>query len=211
MTSKRVYLLMLGLIVVLVLAVFGSAYGIQSLLSSKSQQLVALKAQVAGLQNQQKTLVQAKKDVATYTPLYNISKVVVPENKDQAETVRQIVKLAGANGIKIGSITFPNSTLGGTGTGSAVTPKAAGVTGATGNPALSQLIAVPNIPGVYVLQISIISDTNAPVSYPQLISFLQALEQNRLTAQVSSVTITPAPNSLGKFTFILNVNSYIKP
>lgn len=214
--SKRVYLLMIGFIFLLTVGLFGSAYGIQGLLRTKSAELVGLKAKLTALSQQQGGLVQAKKDIATYTELYDIAKVVVPENKNQAETVRQIVKLASANNVKLGSISFPSSSLGNTGQAGTTIPAPAP---ATASPAvtspssamLSQLTPVPSAPGVYVLQINVSSDSNYPSTYPQLISFLSALEQNRLTAQVTSLNITPDTNTPNKFSFILTLNSYIKP
>ena len=74
MNSKRVYLLMIGLIVLLITGLFGSAYGIQGLLRTKSVELVGLKAKLTALNQQQGGLVQAKKDIATYSSLYAIAK-----------------------------------------------------------------------------------------------------------------------------------------
>ena len=215
MNSKRVYLLMIGLIVLLIAGLFGSAYGIQGLLRTKSVELVGLKAKLTALNQQQGGLVQAKKDIATYSSLYDIAKVVVPENKNQAETVRQIVKLASANNVRLGSISFPSSTLGNAGQASptGATPAPATTTSPSNaaGAALSQLTPALGAPGVYVLPINVSSDSNYSSTYPQLISFLSALEQNRLTAQVTSLNITPDANTSDRFSFILTLNSYIKP
>ncbi|MBC7546156.1 hypothetical protein H7171_00240 [Candidatus Saccharibacteria bacterium] len=215
MSSKRLYQLLLASSLLLTLAIFGAAYKINGILEDKSRNLVALKATSAGLDLQKASLVKAKKDIANYTDIYNIAKVVVPENKNQAEAVRQIVNLAGANGVKIGSITFPTSSLG--------TSPASGA-GATSNTlatprsttvdpraALSQLTPVLGAPGVYVLAISVNSDSKSPSSYPQLISFLAALEQNRSTAEVTTVNITPDSTMPDHFSFTLSLNAYIKP
>lgn len=218
MNSKRTYLLMIAAVSVLILAILGGAYSSKGVLSTKSVALVELKAKLMGYQKQEASLKQAKKDIATYTSLYNIAKVVVPENKNQAETVRQIVKLASANSIALGSISFPSSTLGAGPLGGAaatankptlnsgVTPKIN-----IGNADLSQLTPVAGSPGVYVLQINVASDTSQPASYTQLISFLSALENNRQTAEVTSVNIVPDSIALNRFSFNLSLNSYIKP
>ncbi|MEO8104846.1 MAG: hypothetical protein ABI602_00730 [Candidatus Saccharibacteria bacterium] len=211
--SKHVYLLMIAFIFLLTVGLFGSAYGIQGLLQVKSSELVGLKAKLSAVKEQQGGLVQAKKDITTYNDLYKIAKVVVPENKNQAEAVRQIVKLAANNSIRLGSISFPSSTLGNV-AGSATTalpPPTVTSPSSAASAALSQLTPVLAAPGVYVLQINVNSDSNYPASYPQLISFLAALEQNRLTAQVTSLNITPDPNNPDRFSFILTLNSYIKP
>lgn len=216
MNSKRVYLLMLAVIGVLIIAILGGAYGAKDVLAKKSSQLVQLKADLQGYQLQEAGLTQAKKQITTYSELYQIAKAVVPENKNQAETVLQIVKLAGNNSITLGTITFPNSTLGnGAGGTAAVAPKTTlgtpTKTVTIGNPDLSQLTPVTGSAGVYVLQITIASDPTQPASYDQLISFLSDLERNRLTAEVTSVNIVPDTTLVNRFSFTLSLNSYIKP
>lgn len=219
MSSKRVYLILVGLLALGTLALVGGAYGINSLLESQARQSTDAKAKVSALQQQQTNLTQSKKDIAKYTDLYNITKAIVPENKDQAETVRQIVNIAGQNGIAIGSITFPASTLGASNT---KTPSSGSAATAIVNPHplsstgdnklnLSQLEKVPSIQGVYVLQITVASNQAKPVTYPQLINFLSGIENNRLTAEVTTIDITPSADSPGTFTFNLTLNSYIKP
>ncbi|MDB5175592.1 MAG: hypothetical protein JWM81_450 [Candidatus Saccharibacteria bacterium] len=218
MNPKKVYLLMIAAILALVIAIGGGAYGVRNLLQAKSTELVQLKAKLVSYNDQQVALQRAKKDITQYTELYNISKVVVPENKNQAETVRQIVKLAGDNSVTLGSITFPSSTLG-TLPGAAGAAAAAGTTSltqkapksSTGAASLSQLTPVVGSPGVYVLQITVTGSTQQPATYPQLISFLSALERNRLTAEVTNINILPSASSTSKFSFTLSLNSYIKP
>lgn len=218
MNSKRTYFLMLGAVALLVIGILGGAYETKQYLTVKSVKLVELKAKLAGYEQQQAGLVSAKKEIAKYTPLYNIAKVIVPENKNQAETVRQIDKLASANSINLGTISFPSSTLGNTVTGGPNVPLPTTTLGGntkvmpkTNTTNLSQLTAVVGSPGVYVLQISVSSDTSQPASYKQLIGFLSALENNRLTAEVTSINIVPDTLAPDRFSFTLSLNSYIKP
>lgn len=212
MNSKRAFYLMCGLILLFSLAVVASTYEINGLLGKQSQKLVGAKAKLAALQQEQVELKQAKKDIATYNDLYQISKVVVPENKNQAEAVRQIVNIAAQSGVNLQSITFPSSTLGGSksigaaGAAPAAGPSAIGA----GNPSLSQLRKVTNIPGVYVLELKVDGSTTHLNGYPELINFLAGLEQNRLTALVSDITILP-DNQHGIFQFTLTLDIYIKP
>lgn len=218
MNSKRAYLLMLGIVGLLFIAIFAGAYESKSVLQAKSVGLVDLKAKLQGYNQEEAGLIQAKKDIATYDSLYAIAKVVVPENKNQAETIRQIVKLANENAIVLGAISFPSSTLG-SGPAGTVAPAAGkatlgGLPGPKlniGNADLSQLTAVTGSAGVYVLQINVNSDATQPATYSQLISFLSALENNRLTAQVTTVNIVPDPLLPNRFSFTLSMNSYIKP
>lgn len=215
MNSKRTYYLMLGLIALLTLSIFGGAYGTRQVLTTKSLELVNLKAQVEGYNRQQLGLIKAKKDIVTYDELFKIAKVIVPENKNQAETVRQIVKLAADNTIKLGSISFPSSSLGAGPTGvtgpTGKTSLSAAPKVAIGKADLSQLTPVVGSPGVYVLPINVASDSSQPASYPQLIKFLSALENNRLTAEVTTVNIVPDSTAPNRFSFTLSLNSYIKP
>lgn len=149
--------------------------------------------------DQQVQLTKVKKDIATYSELNTIAKSVVPQDKDQAEAVREIVNLAAQSGIpKLSSIAFPPSTLG----GGAATKK-------TG--ALTQVTPVKGIPGVYDLQITVTQANTDLVPYGNFIAFLSRLEQNRRTAQVSSINVQPDQKSPGKISFTLVIDEFIKP
>lgn len=228
MSSKRAYLLMIGLLVLSVLGVLGGVYGVNSILSSQSGKLADTKAHLAALNQEQLELTQAKKDIATYRDLYNISQVVVPQSKNQAQAVRQIADLAAKNSINLQSITFPESSLGSTSSNTSTTgtatvkPSTAGASATSGaNPSLSQLKPVPQIPGVYDLELVVASstDSNHLATYPELINFLSALEQNRLTALVSKIAIAPdstasvtkSTTAPSLFSFVLTLDIYINP
>ena len=202
MTAKKTFLVLNILLALLGIALLGGAYQVQQLLKTESHKLANSKAKLVAYQKQEAQLVRAKKDIATYADLYKISKVIVPENKNQAEAVRQIVNIADINKISIQSITFPTSNLGSTATG------AGG--GATDK---SQLVSVKDIPGVYDLKVLITSDQNAPVSFQQLIAFLANLENNRQTALVSNINLVP-DNRSGRnpsIGFSITLDTYIKP
>lgn len=209
MNAKRVYFLMLSLVVVLLVGIGGGTYGVNVLLEKQSTHLVSLKAQSKQLNDEQIGLAKEKKEVTQYANLNTIAKSIVPQDKDQAEAVQQIVNIANNNKIKLANISFPSSNLG------AVTAPKTTTTTTPSNPsassALTQVTPVVGIQGVYNLQITLQSDTNAPVSYAQFISFLQGLENNRRTAQVSSIAISPVPANRSLLTFTLIINEYVKP
>ncbi|HSX45614.1 MAG TPA: hypothetical protein VLG27_01250 [Candidatus Saccharimonadia bacterium] len=220
MTTKQLYYALMGGLCLIVVAMFGSAYGINKLLEEKSSKLVTLKTNQAALTQQQTQLIQMKKDIVTYNSLYDISRIIVPQSKDQTETVRQIVGLAARNGVTLQSITFPASSLGaGTSslgvstTGSSGAAAAPVVAGASSNPALSQLQKIANIPGVYDLPIQVVSsnDPNHMAGYSQVIKFLSSLEQNRLTAQVSSIDLQPDAQNPSRLSFTLSLDIFINP
>jgi hypothetical protein len=214
MTSKRLHLLLLSVIGLLLIALVGGAYLLNSALTKKGETLTNLKAQTMALQQEQDGLKKAKKQVAAYADLEKVTRAIVPEDKSQAEAVREIVKIAGANKITLSSITFPASTL-----GNSTAPKSSATAAKTATPVnqnstankLSQLQAVPNIPGVYLLEITLESDQRRPVTYNQFISFLDGLEKNRRTSQVSGITLQPDTKNRSLLNFTLTINGYIKP
>ncbi len=223
MSPKKFHILMIILIFMVAVAFFGVAYWSNNLLIAKSNSLVAFKATNNGLEQEQAGLLQDKRDIKKYQSLYDISKSIVPESKDQAQTVRQIVNLATQNNVTLASITFPGSSLG-NGSGSVLhpttplktsspTPGSSVGVSSSSSPALSQLTPAANIPGVYELPITIQSsgNTGQEATYPEMIGFLKALENNRLTALVNSINITPAQYNNQYFVFTLNINIYIKP
>lgn len=216
MNSKRLYYILLSIIGLLVVGLVGGAYGANTVLRSQSQKLLDARTKVQALENQQTGLAKARKDIERYSELGIIAKSIVPQDKDQAQTVREIVKIASAAGLKLGSITFPSSNL-----GSAVPPPAA-VTPAEGGaapatpaqpatPPLSQLKPVAGITGVYDLAITVQSDGSSQTTYSQFIKFLEGLESNRRTALVSGIIVNPDAKNPELVSFTLNINEYIKP
>ena len=192
---------MVGLLVLMAGGLVFGAYMTVGMLKQRSEKLVALKLQLQVLDNQQQSLAKAKKDVQKYTSLEAEAKAIVPQDKDQAETVREIVNIADNSSIKLTSITFPSSVLG-----------QAGATNSTSQKALhSQLTPAKGLSGIYQLPISISQDASSPVSYSHFISFLQQIEQNRRTAQVTSISLLPNADNPGLLSFSLTINEYIKP
>jgi hypothetical protein len=206
-------MILLACICLLFVGMIAGAYEVNSLVGSESQKLATLKAKDKALSQQKEGLKVAKKGLAEYAELEQISRSIVPEDKNQAETVRQLSNMAAANGIKLVSITFPASTLGGTtatGLSASSTGAAAPAPSAAGSKT-SQLTPVKSIPGVYQLPIVVTSDAQHTASYYQFINFLTDLESNRRTAQVTNITITPDQAIRGNISFIITLNEYIKP
>jgi hypothetical protein len=206
MSSKRLYYSMLALIGILIVGLIGGAYEADQLLQQQSDSLVQNRLQAAVLEQEQIDLARAKQDIKKYQDLAAIAKSVVPQDKDQAQTVREVVNIANSNGILLSSITFPSSTL-----GIGVGGKPASGTVSSSKQQLSQLTPVKGIAGVYDLQLTVQSDSNHPVEYSRFISFLSALEHNRRTALVSSITLQPNDKNRDTLSFTLILDEYIKP
>lgn len=207
MTSKRIHILLIAGICLSLAGLVGGTFAINKELSKRSETLVARKAQSQALEKEQIGLQIAKKDIVKYAELEKISKAIVPNDKNQAEAVRQLVAIAAENSIVLGSIDFPASTLGGSGTASS--SASASSSSKTAN--LSQLTPVKTIPGVYQLPITVTNDAKQPVAYSKFISFLDDLEHNRRTAQVSSIALQPDTKNRNLLNFTITINSYIQP
>jgi hypothetical protein len=199
-TSHLLNRLLIVSIIILILGVFLGSKVILGKLKTQSNTLVSLKAQSQALSDEQTYLAQAKAEIKKYSVLEQITQSIVPQDKDQAQTVREIVNLAQANGITLSGISFPSSTLGST----------TGAPANTSSISLSQLTPVKGISGVYVLPIQVNdSQASGAVSYSNFYSFLTSLEQNRRTSLVTGLSIEPLNNGL--ITFSLTINEYIKP
>jgi hypothetical protein len=198
--AKQLYYMLVTLVVVLCIGFIGVAYGTNKILGSQATKLSKLKADSEVMQNLQSSLGKNKQDIKKYSELNTIAKTIVPQDKDQAEAVREIVNLAAQSGIsKLSSITFPSSTLG------TLTP------GASRNPNLTQLQPVKGLSGVYELQIIITQDSSARVPYSQFLNFLSKLEQNRRTAEVTGINVQPDAQHPNNVAFTLTISEFIKP
>ena len=211
--SKKVRLILVVSLAIGVFGFFGIAFYGLSVLDGKSQDLADLKTQSQSADAQLVNLVQAKKDVETYAYFKSIAKTVIPADKNQAQAVLEINQIADDTGISIQSITFPASTLGGT-AGKTSAQSATGAS-ATQN-ALTQAKPVPGISGLYSLQLTIMPDSgkdvpaNKQVTYAKMLEFLKRIENNRHTAQISTVSIQPAADG-SALTFSITINIFIKP
>ncbi|MDZ7744634.1 MAG: hypothetical protein U5K77_02630 [Candidatus Saccharibacteria bacterium] len=199
MTSKRLYMLLLVLLAILgVLSVSGAVYG-NDWLKEQSEELNTLKAQSEMFDEQLVSLVQAKQDVQTYSDLETVARTVVPQEKDQARTVREIIALADSADVGIASISFPSSEL-----GSDDAP-----TSSSDDVSITQLEKVDGIPNLYHMNISVQGANSVP--YERLLNFLEKLEQNRRTAQVTNITVNPSTENRNNVNFSITLQVYIKP
>lgn len=219
MNSKRLYFMLIGLVLLLFIGLMAGTYGANTLLTSQANQLTSLKAKSLALTQEQLSLNNAKEDVKKYSGLEQIAQSIVPEDKDQAEAVLEIVNIAAQNGVDLSAINFPASTLG-TNTAPSKSSTSASASTASNSAesspssplnSLSQLQIVPSIHGVYELLITVQGNPNRPVDYNSFINFLSALEHNRRTAQISTITIQPSSSNASLLTFSLTLNEYIKP
>lgn len=196
MSSKRFYYLLVGCLGLLLIAALAGAYFGRESLVTRNAELSKLKARVVALDNQERSLVLAKKDIEQYKELQDVAESIVPQEKDQARTVRELVSIAESVGVTVNTISFPSSNLG---------DKTKKTTSA---PGVSQVEPVKGIPGLFELDLTVSS--TVPVDFPTLNSFLERLETNRRTSSISTITIIPEQDS-SLLTFELTLKIYIKP
>ena len=202
MSSRRFFYILVALIIVINAAGLAALVYGKKTLDTQNAKLTDLKVQASTLEDTQRSLVNAKKDIEKYADIEQISKTVVPQEKDQARTVRELVKLAEDTNIQISSISFPTSSLGAQNTPGAAAAAPAG--------ASTQTQKVDGITGVERLEITVTSNTSVPVRYSDFLLFLEKLEQNRRTSQVSNINIQPVADDRNLLTFSLVLNVYIK-
>jgi hypothetical protein len=196
MTSQRAFVALIALIALLGVAIVAAAYGASGVLASHSAELGQLESTQKALSRKQTQLAKNKRDLARYRSLNHIATSVVPQDKNQAEAVREIVSLAKQSGIgKISGISFPSSNLGAGKNARAPT----------------QVTPVQGIAGVVKLPITVTEAADSPVPYDNFIKFLTALEHNRRTSVISDITVQPDQKHPGHVSFTLQINEFIKP
>lgn len=193
LNAKKLYFVLCGVVLLFGAALFAVAYGADVFLRQRSNAVRESLIEVRSLERQQQDLQRTRQDIAKYKELSEIAAAIVPRDKDQTPTVREIANFADANNVVLGAITFPKSSLGAVGSTDA------------------QLTAVPGISGTYTLTLTVRSDSNAKPLYQDFLRFIEALEQNRRTALVRSIVITPDTNNPGRVDFLLTIDEYIKP
>jgi hypothetical protein len=208
---RAVLLGLLGLSIILFIAIIFLGL---SALGTESRHMVELKIQSQTADSQLSNLEQSKKDIEKYSYFKDVAKSVIPNDKDQAEAVLEINQMADAAGLSIQSITFPASTLGALPATSSTTQDA--TASSSTSAAISQAKPVSSIPGLYSLELTITPETgisvppDKQVSYAKILDFLNRIENNRHTAQITDVNIQPASNNQS-LSFALSINIFIKP
>lgn len=213
LNSRKLNWLLLGSLCLLAIIFLAVAVEGLSVLGKKSQSMVNLKVQSQSADEQLVNLQRSKEQVKKYAYFKDVAKTVIPNDKDQAEAVVQIYQFANEAGIALKSITFPTSSLGLS--AATVTTQDAAASSSVTKAALSQAKPVSGMPGLYSLSLIITSDGTSTLppslftTYPKMQTFLQKIENNRRTAQITDVNVVAADKTPMYFTLDLNI--FIKP
>lgn len=213
--SKNLRLILLGSLCCGIILFFIVLFLGLSFLSSQSRKMVNLKAQSQTDDALLSNLEETKKQVEKYSYFKTVAQEVIPNDKDQAAAILEINQIAAKAGIAISSITFPASSLG-LNTALGASSGTASASSSSSKAIISQAQPVTGIPGLYSLQMTIVPliGNGVPdaltVNYDKMIKFLQGIENNQRTAQITAVSIAPGGNQQG-FGFNLTINVFIKP
>ena len=200
---------MIGLNWLVVILLFFTVFWGNGMIKKQAVKLKSAKTESKIVDEQGIYLNQAKKDIEKYKELNEVVKSVVPQDKDQAKTVREISKIATESGVTLKNITFQSSNL-----GQAVAPvskdASADATKAPALPSISQVKAIDGIKDVFALEIVISNPETNPVKYEDFLTFLEKLENNRRTAHVDKLVVKPTENGTA-VAFTITLNAYVKP
>ncbi len=192
MNSKQLNLTLLGLCGLFGVIFFGALFiGIQ-MLQSHSDNLQAAVNEREVVEQQEVALITAQADIDRYSELEELSKRIIPQEKDQARTVREIIQIAEQANVDITAINFPSSEL-----------------GDDDEQIITQATPVEGLRGLFELRITVQISGNT--TFSQLINFLEGLETNRRTSQVQSVTITPDRQNRNVLTPTIELSVYLSP
>lgn len=193
MNSKQLHLMLLSLCGLLIIIFFGTLYTGTQVLRSHSENLQAAVNEREVIEQQEIALITAQGDIDRYSELEELSKRIIPQEKDQARTVREILQIANSANVNITAINFPSSELG----------------DENDQQIITQAIPVDNLQGLFELRITIQISNNT--TFNQLINFLEGLETNRRTSQVQSVAITPDRQDRNVLTPTIELSVYLSP
>lgn len=202
MNNKKLFIVFIAIIICVISLGALTLIKATSALESEGSKLMDVKIEDEIMERRIKDLAKAKKDVARYSELSDISKQVVPEEKNQASLIAELSSMANQCKIKLGTIDFPKSSLG------SIQKKNSKTKTDTSK---SQLFEIPEMKGVYAMEIGMKNHSNSPVSYDQILQFLKILENNRKTSQVTNISITPKEDNKNLYDFHIKINTYIRP
>lgn len=181
--------------------IFIATNGIK-ILKTEGDTLLEAKTAKDVIGQEEQDLKQAIKNIKEYSKYKDIAASLVPQDKDQANTISELSLMAEASGITLGSIDFPRSALGEATKKNAKTKV---------DPNTTQLTELTDLKGVYVLPITVTSHADVPVTYSQIINYIAQLESSRRTAQVTNISISRNSKAANMHNFTININTYVKP
>jgi hypothetical protein len=208
MNAKKVFYLLIGLTVIIVIATGSMLFFADSFLKKNSEKLTQYKKDEKQVQLDERVYTKANNDLKKYTQLGLRQAVdeALPKEKDQAKAVKEVLQIATVTGVKIEKIQFTDSTL-----GDKVKTPAANPNGQTVAPSatITQAKPIPGISGVQGIEMTVgLTGANdkTPINYSQFTDFVDKITNNRRSMQISKLTIQPGLKKAE-----LTINIFVKP
>lgn len=208
--AKRLNFVLYGVLGLMVIGAFLLTVYTNKWLTNRSHDLVSVKLDTAALEEKQRNNQRAANELETYKATRQTLEKIIPENKDQAKAIGELLTIASEVGVTISNISFPTSELG-TGT------KATG----SASTAVTQAKAVDNIPGLLGIEVTLSqidrlgSVSGSGMTYSQLLTFLESVEKNRRTMQIKTIEVLPlkaaANSAITGYALTLKMNIFVKP
>jgi len=207
MTAKKTYFVMIGVLILFIVGTFATLYFGNSYMKKSATSLVNTKLDNVGSDAEEQTYLQARKDLEKYKSLNDTISKILPKSKDQAQAVKELYRIGDETGIVVDKIQFPVSTLGQK-TAAATAP----TTPATAATTVTQAKAVDGMPGVMGIdiQIGLQPAYGKSITYNNMISFLQKVENNRRSMQIKQIDVQTDTQN-GGVTFNLTLTIFVKP
>lgn len=187
MTPKRLFYLLCAICVSLFIGIGAVVFFGNQILSKEASKIADARADESLIEQRKALKKDLEKTISEYAELKTLATKFLPDSKNQDDLVAEFYKIASDNDIEISGLTF---TASGDKLGNA-----------------SQTTALKDAKGVLVFPFTV---TNYDASFTQLISFMQALENNRRKLQITQIQLQPD----GKTGLIsvpsMAVESYIK-
>lgn len=187
MTPKRVYFILLAVLILTVAGSAGAYYYADRLLAQRATEISRLKAEHDIVELKISNARDAEKKIEELAFVAEIAEQVLPPEKLQSNVLGELVKFASDTGVNLQSVAFSPTDA-----------------KATSNIANSQTVPLEGVPGVSTLKTTI---TISRARYDQALSFLEKLESNRRKMQVDSINLSPTDDT---FSASIVLDIYVK-
>jgi hypothetical protein len=171
MNAKRFFYTLIALHFLLVIAIGGAVYLGDKLLAKQSQKIAQAKAEDELIEQKKRVKKQLEKKITEIGELKTLAEKFLPDTKNQEELVAEFYSISKQYGIDISGLTFNDS-------GASIS-------------STSQTAPLKDAKGVLVFPFK---TSNFTTNFSTLLTFMQALENNRRKIQITNIDLQPTIN-----------------
>lgn len=191
MTPKRVFLAMVGVLLLTIVAVGVVYYFADQSLTARQSSISDLKADIEILDLKVANAKAAESLLDEYRDIQELAPSILPPTKIQSDIVAQLLDIGSENSIELTNFSFPTSAD-------------------VSNFDTSQTEPLKGVPGVRFIEIS----TSFSSSFDQALNFLESVEENQRIMQVENVAMSPEVdaegNPLSVFTVSVSISVFVR-